>query len=404
MDTADTLGPRVREQWTHAPDALYLNHGGWGSCPRPVLEVQREFQARLERQPAQFFRDLEGLQDEARAPLAEFMGADPRDVVFVPNATTGVSCVVRSLRFAPGDELLTTTHSYNSCRNALAATEAQGTRVVTVPLPFPLASESELIEPILAAVTPRTRLAMLDWITSPTGLVLPIAKLVSALKERGVETLIDGAHAIGQVPIDLDRVGAGYFTGNCHKWLCTPKGSAALWVRRDLQDGIHPWYVGHGANSTRVDRSRFLLEFDLPPTDDPSAYLCIPAALKFLSGLLPGGIPALQARNRALALQARALLCAALRIPPPAPDDMIGHLAAVPLPEGPAGTLAPPHPRSNFVDPLQSALLSRHQIEAPVLRAAGRRILRVSAQAYNSLDQYETLARVLPGMLAEEHA
>src|SRR6185369_3383869 len=253
-------------------------------CPRPVLDLQQALRARLERQPTQFMtRDLEGRLDEARAALGAFVGALPADLAFVPNATSGVNAVLRSLVFAPGDELLTTDHTYGACKNALHfVAERSGATVV------------------LAKVTSRTRLALLDHVTSPTGLVFPLAELVEALAVRGVETLVDGAHAVGMLPLDLSAVGAAYYTGNCHKWLCAPKTAGFLHVRRDLQPMIHPLAISHGLRVPRRDRSRFLLEFDWTGTIDPTAYLAVPAAIRVMGEALPGGWPALRAHNRAL--------------------------------------------------------------------------------------------------------
>jgi isopenicillin-N epimerase len=386
--------------WTLDPSVEFLNHGSFGAAPRPVLETQAEWRARLERQPVQFFRELEPHLDAARATLGAFVEADPDDLAFVSNATSGVNTVVRSLELQPGDELLTTDHAYNACRNTLRLHEPRGVRVVVAEVPFPLRSPCQVVDAVLARATPRTRLALLDHVTSPTGLVFPVAELVRALGERGIDTLVDGAHAPGMVPLDLRTLGAAYYTGNCHKWLCAPKGSAFLHVRRDRQDGMLPLTIGHGLNSTRTDRSRFRLLFDWTGTADPTPFLCIPAALQCLGSLLPGGWPELMRRNRALALSAQAILGEALGIELPAPSEMIGSLAAVPLPPlAHADVAARPAPP----DPLQRALLSRHRIEAPVMPfpAPPARVLRVAAQVYNSEEQVRALAAALPALLAE---
>jgi isopenicillin-N epimerase len=273
-------------------------------------------------------------------------------------------------------------------------------RVVIAQVPFPLRSPGQVVEAVLARATPRTRLVLLDHVTSPTGLVFPVAELVRALSERGIDTLVDGAHAPGMVPLDLRTLGAAYYTGNCHKWLCAPKGSAFLHVRRDRQDGMLPLTIGHGFNSTRTDRSRFRLLFDWTGTADPTPFLCIPAALECLGSLLPGGWPELMRRNHALALSAQGILGEALGIERPAPSEMIGSLAAVPLPPlGRADVAAPSAPP----DPLQRALLSRHGIEVPVMAfsAPPARVLRVAAQVYNSEEQVHALAAALRALLAE---
>jgi len=391
-----------RGSWLLDPEVVFLNHGSFGSCPLPVLEAQNELRARMEREPVRFMAgELRPLLDGVRAELGPFLGAAPRDLVPVPNATTAVNAVLRSLELGPGDELLVTDHGYNACRNAVEfVARRAGARVVVAEVPFPLATAGEVIEAVLGAVSARTRLALLDHVTSPTGLVLPIARLVSELRERGVETLVDGAHAPGMVALDLDATGAAYTTGNAHKWLCAPKGAAYLHVRRDLQETVRPVVISHGANAPRGERSRFVVEFDWCGTDDPTAFLCIPAAMRFLSGLLPGGWDELRARNRDLALRARAVLCAELGVAPPAPDDMIAALASVPLPDG-----GPSGPRSAFdLDPLQAALFARHRIEVPVFPwpAPPRRMVRVSAQAYNRIEEYEHLARALRELLAQE--
>jgi isopenicillin-N epimerase len=386
--------------WTLDPGVEFLNHGSFGAAPRAVLEAQSEWRARLERQPLQFFRELERHLDAARATLGAFVGADPDDLAFVSNATSGVNTVVRSLQLQPGDELLTTNHAYNACRNALRLHEPRGVRVVVAQVPFPLRSPGQVVEAVLAKATPRTRLVLLDHVTSPTGLVFPVAELVRAFSERGVDTLVDGAHAPGMVPLDLRTLGAAYYTGNCHKWLCAPKGSAFLHVRRDRQDGMLPLTIGHGFNSPRTDRSRFRLLFDWTGTADPTPFLCIPVALEVVGSLLPGGWPELMRRNRALALSAQGILSEALDIARPAPSEMIGSLAAVPLPPlARAEVLAPPSPP----DPLQRALLSRHRIEVPVMPfpAPPERALRVAAQVYNSEEQVHALAAALRALLAE---
>ena len=386
--------------WPLDPAVTFLNHGSFGSCPLPVLEFQREMRERMERQPVTFFvRDLEGLLDEARAKLAEFVGSAAADLVFVPNATSGVNAVLRSLEFDPGDELLVTDHEYNACRNALDyVAQRSGARVVVVKIPFPLTSAAEITTRVLGAVTSRTQLALLDHVTSQTGMVLPIELLVRKLNVLGVDTLVDGAHAPGMVPLNLARLNAAYYTGNCHKWICSPKGAAFLHVRRDRQECIRPLVISHGGNSLRTDRSRFLVEFGWMGTSDPSAALSVAKAIEFIGALRPGRWPEVMRSNRELALAARRVLCDALGIPLPCPDELIGSLASVPIPDA---TDATPSKNPLYLDALQERLLAESRIEVPVVPwpAPPKRLLRISAQLYNSLPQYERLAGALKRLL-----
>jgi isopenicillin-N epimerase len=394
-----------RNFWALDPAVIYLNHGSFGACPRPVLKFQQALQARLERQPMRFLvDDVEGLWDSARRTLAKFVGADADGLVFVPNATTGVNTVLRSLSFKRGDELLITNHGYNACRCALDFIAAHsGAKVVTAEIPFPLASPQSVADAVLERVTRRTRLVLLDHVTSSTGLILPVAQIIRELNARGIESLVDGAHAPGMIPLNLRQLNATYYTGNCHKWLCAPKTSALLYVRADCRAQIHPLVISHGVNSSRTDRSRYLLEFGWMGTSDFSACLSVPEAIRVIGALLPGGWPAVMRRNRALALAARKILCDTLQIPPPCPEEMLGSLAAVPLPDMTAADAAR---IANGLDPLRRKLLREFGIEAPVhpWPAPPKRLLRVSAQLYNALPHYERLAEALAKILSRRRA
>jgi isopenicillin-N epimerase len=262
---------------------------------------------------------------------------------------------------------------------------------VTAAVPFPLDDVETLVAAMLSAVTPRTRLALLDHVTSPTALVLPIERLVRELRARGVETLVDGAHAPGSVPIDLDAIGAGYYTGNAHKWLCAPKGAAFLHVRRDLQSTVHPLVISHGYEPDGEGR-RFREEFDWTGTCDPTAWLVMPDCIEFLGGLLPGGWPELMARNRALALRARDILCETLGIPRACPDEMIGSLASLPLPVGQPGSPVASLDHEKLMDWTRARGVESWFCAWDV---PSRRLVRISAQAYNHEAQYHRLAGVL---------
>lgn len=371
--------------WCLDSAITHLNHGSFGACPAAVLATQSALRLEMEREPGGFLSvRLKQRLDIARETLSVFLDADAADLAFVGNATTGVNAVLRSLSFKPGDELLTTTHTYAACRKTIDYVAARsGASIVVATLPFPLRDEQEVIEAILACASPRTRLAILDHVTSPTALVLPVARLVAELRNRGIETLIDGAHAPGMVPLALTELGAAYYTGNAHKWLCAPKGAAFLHVRRDRQAGLHPSVISHGYTQG------FHAEFDWTGTCDPTPWLCIPEAIRYMGGLLPGGWPELMARNRILALQARDLLCSALDLDPPAPNAMIGSMASILLPAAEPGS---PAAR------LDSDALCEWFLERGVrtwLYSHPAPLLRVSAQIYNRLDQYQQLAILL---------
>lgn len=389
-----------RSPWLLEPGISFLNHGSFGACPTPVLEAQRAWRDRMEQEPVRFLAgELEGHLDTAREDVAAFLGADPGGLAFVPNATTGVSTILASLRFRGGDELLAGDHEYNATLNALAAAARRdGARLTLVRIPFPIRDPSQVVEAYLDAVSPRTRLALVSHVTSPTAVVFPVAAIVRELDRRGVDTLVDGAHAPGMLPIDLEQLGAAYWTGNGHKWLCGPKGAGMLHVRADRRAGIHPLVISHGANDPRPDRSRYRVEFDWTGTGDPTASLALPAAIRFVGGLHEDGWKGLMAANAALAREARDRLCAALEVPPPVPDSMLGSMASVPLP-----TVAP---NDAAAGRLQVALYDEDRIEVPVLifpvRAASdagggpaQVLVRVSAQRYNRADEYAWLAERL---------
>lgn len=384
-----------RAQWPLDPEVVFLNHGSFGACPRVVLETQTELRTQMEAQPVRFLqREYEPLLDAARAELATFLKTRAEDLVFVHNATAGVNAVVRSLDFRPGDELLTTDHAYNACRNVLVeAARRSGATVVVAAVPFPLASEDEIFEAIMAKVTARTRFAMIDHVTSPTALVFPVARLIRALEQRDVEVLIDGAHAPGAVPLDLDGLRPHYYTGNLHKWVCAPKGAAFLWARPDRQEALRPAIVSHGENVRRPGRNAFHDRFDWPGTLDPTAWLTVPAALRFGAGLFPGGWDELRENNRQLAIAARALVASRLGVPLACPNQLLACMATIALPEP---LQKRPFQGERF-DPVQTELYDKACVEVPVMRWGQplRRWVRISAHAYNGTADYRALAEAV---------
>jgi len=309
-----------------------------------------------------------------------------------------VNTVLRGLDLDAGDEILITNHEYNACRNAVAVVAASAGATVTVAdVPYPLRSEDEVLEAILDRVTPRTRLLLVDHVTSQTALVLPLKQLVREAQLSGVEVLVDGAHAPGMVDLDLEELGAAYYAGNCHKWLCAPKGAGFLWVREDLRSSVRPLVISHGANAVSSKRSRFHLEHDWTGTCDPSPWLSVPAAISALENMVEGGWLAVRRHNHDLALRARNILCGAMGVDSCCPDTMIGSMATVVLPDSVGGEKRDAFGR----DALQDELYSEWAIEVPVIPwpSPPGRLIRVSAQLYNGVAQYAYLAEALTEIL-----
>jgi isopenicillin-N epimerase len=390
--------------WRFEPGLIYLTHGTFGATPVPILEAQRAIVDELESSPIRFMGDerrYEVRVDAARHAIARFLNADAAGIVAVPNATTGVSTVLRSLRIRPGDELLVTDHEYNAVLNAarLAAEDAKG-RIVIARIPLPIRHEEEVVEAILGLVTPRTRLAIVSHVTSPTGLVFPIETIVRELDRLGVDTLVDAAHAPGQVPVDVDGLGAAYWTANGHKWLCGPKVSGVLAVRADRRRGIRPLVTSHGWNDPRdpAERHGLWKEFDWQGTHDPSPFLVLPDAIQLLGRLDPAGWPGLMTANRSLALAARTRLQDLFGVEPIAPESMVASMAGVRVPGLASDAKS---------GELNTALYDRSHVEVPFptwpVRAARERpsdgpslgLIRVSAQRYNEPSDIDALADAL---------
>ncbi len=366
------------------PQTTHLNHGSFGAVPAEVLDVQNQLRSRLEANPTRFMaRELPDLIGAARERLAVFVGAEGLGLVFVANATTGVNAVLRSFPFEPVDEIVVTDHGYNSCRNVADVVAAHtGARVVEAHVPFPIAGTGDVIRSIQDVVTNRTALVMVDHVTSPTALVFPVAEIVAAL--GSIPVLVDGAHGPGMVPLDIDAMGAAFYTGNCHKWMCAPKGAGFLWVADRYRDVILPGTISHGWNEQWPGENRLHRLFDYTGTDDPTAWLSVPSAIDVMERAADGGWDQIMAGNHRLAVHARDLLLGSLASSSPAPAEMLGAMASVMLPAG--------------EDDLRAVLYEDHRIEVPVFKWGDGRILRISAQVYNHLDDYERLAVAIAGI------
>jgi isopenicillin-N epimerase len=376
---------------------VFLNHGSFGACPLKIQKLQTELREQMEAEPVQFlWRRYEERLDPARRKVAEFVGARAKDLVFVTNATAGVNAVMRSLKLKRGDEILTTNHDYNACRNVLveAARESRA-KLVSAQVPFPLNSETQIVEAVLAKVTRRTRFAMLDHVTSNTALVFPVARIIRELASRGIETLVDGAHAPGMVELNVSKLGCTYYTANLHKWVCAPKGTAFLWAREDRQKDLQPGIISHGNNTHRPGWSHFQDRFDWAGTFDPTGWFCAGEAMDWMQARFPGGWPAIRKANHALVVRARRLLSERLALEPTCPESMLGCMATLPLLERFQG-----RPKRGKIDGEQLRLYDEFCIEVPFVRIGepSRRYFRISAQLYNTLAEYEYLAAALKAL------
>lgn len=386
----------LRQHWTLDPAVTFLNHGSYGAVPAAIQRRQEELRRRMELDSVRFMQvDRPALTDAARGAVAQFLNADPAGIVLVPNATHGVNAVLRALRFQPGEELLVTDHEYNACRNALDFVAGRwGAKVVVAEIPFPVTAPEQIVAAILDRVTPRTTFFLVDQITSPTALVMPIAQLVPEMRRRGVRTLVDGAHAPAQVDLDLSALAPDFWTGNFHKWPCAPKGCAALYVAPAHREAIRPTVISHGANADFSQRSRLHQEFDWEGTFDPTAWACIPETLQHVSGLVPGGWAEIRARNHALALEARALLGAGLGTAPVCPPEMVGSMAAIRLPADLHARL-----RERGIS-LYGELLDRWKIQIPCIgwKEPVGEMVRISCHLYNERADYERLLEALQAL------
>jgi isopenicillin-N epimerase len=369
----------MRDLFLLDPDVVFLNHGSYGACPRPVFEEYQRLQRELERNPVEFLgrdRRFPELHDAARDKLARYVGADPENLVFVPNATTGMNVVASALELAPGDEVVITDHEYGAIDLLWRVVcERAGARLVRVEVPVPLA---DVAETVLGAVTPRTRALVVSHITSPTALVFPVEELCRGARAAGVLAVVDGAHAPGQVPLRLEELGADFYAGNCHKWLCAPKGAGFLYARPEQHSRLHPpvlsWDFEAGGFS---ERHRY------QGTRDPAAYLAVPAAIRFQA---EHGWDHIQARCHQLADRTRLSLAELTGLAPL--SGAHGFVQMV------AAELTPCDPAS-----LQRRLREEHGIEVPVREWNGRILIRVSVQAYNDEAEVTAVLEALPLVL-----
>lgn len=381
----------LASHWKLNRQTTFLNHGSFGACPTPILDKQLSLRLQMEEDPVKFMvNNLEDLMWESKNSLAKFTGCKAENIVFTSNATSSVNFVMQSLVFQAGDEILTHNHIYGACLNTLKAKAAASkARLVICDIPFPLNNEEEIIRAFLNSVTPKTKFALIDYITSATGIIFPVNKLTRALQEKGVQVMIDGAHAPGMVQLNIQETGAEYFGGNCHKWICTPKGSAFLYVREDMQKNIHPLIISQTYDKP-VGSKRWSGQFMWTGTSDYTPWLCIPEAIDFMGSLM-GSWEKLREYNRNLVLLGRNLVLQKLNAFAPSPDSMIGSLSTIQLPI----PYKQPEYSFNYTHPVGTLLYSKYGIQIPIHMWPEKDTkvwIRISAQAYNSPEQMQYLA------------
>jgi isopenicillin-N epimerase len=374
------------------PSIHFLNHGSFGACPIPVFEAYQEWQRRLERQPVLFLgRQAIELNFQARQALAAYLHAPPEALVYVPNVTHGVNIVARSLALGPGDEILTTDHEYGACDTTWEfITKKTGATYVHQAIPLPVQSSQEMAEAFWQGVTPRTRLITLSHISSPTALHLPVEEICARARQAGILTLVDGAHAPGQISVNLPATGADFYTGNCHKWMLSPKGAGFLYARAEVQNLLEPLVVSWGSQATPqiTAGSQFLDNFGWTGTQDPAATLSVPAAIQFMQ---EHNWQQVRQSCQALLSQAIHTICELVGMEPlyPLDSDLYHQMGIAPLP-----------PQTDVLT-LQKRLYEEYRVEVPLIDWHGQKFVRISVQGYNHAQDLAALTGGLKALLAD---
>ena len=378
------------------PQVVFLNHGSYGACPQPVFEAYQAWQRKLELQPVQFFgRDFAEYDRQARQVLSGELNVEPDQIAYIPNATYGVNVIAHSLSDHPGsplkagDEILTTDHEYGACKHAWAyACRKTGAKYIQKPIPLPAASSEEIVEQFWQGVTPRTRLIYLSHITSPTALRFPVEAICQRARQAGILTAIDGAHAPGQIPLDLKEIEADFYTGNCHKWMMAPKGAAFFYARPEVQPLVEPLVVGWGWNPdpSQVKGPALQNYLSWTGTRDPAAALSVPAAIQFAQA---HHWEAVRQACHNLLRQAIESLCDLTGLLPyyPLASDLYRQMGIAPLPE------------EVEVEVFRKRLYADFHIEIPVIEWNGNKCLRISVQGYNTSKDLEALVEAVRVLL-----
>jgi isopenicillin-N epimerase len=384
--------PISKELFLLDPTVVFLNHGSFGATPRPVFEKYQWWQRELERQPVEFLgRRFASLMREARAALADYIHTDADNIIYIPNATTGLNIVARSLPLKPGDEIITTDHEYGALdRTWRFLCRKSGAVYKQVDIPMPVTTAEDFIERVWSGVTPRSRVLFLSHITSPTALTFPIQELCRRARQVGIISIIDGAHTVGQIPLDMAVIGADFYSSNLHKWLCSPKGSAFLYARPNMQSLIEPLVVSWGYEAEKPTASRFIDEQEWTGTRDIAAYLTTPEAIHFCEEHRWEEVRGL---CHALARYARDGITALTGLLPISPDSNEWYMQMVTLPLPPCDH-----------ELLKTKLYDEFRIEIPTIKWQDKPYIRVSIQAYNTQEDVDRLVEALKKSLSRTPA
>lgn len=408
---AAPIGAHTAAVWPIDPDITLLNHGSYGVCPLFVRQAQSELRARIDRDPVRFFMvDLERLSDRAREATAAFVGCQPADLTFVMNGTVAIATILRAYEdtLEPGDEIVVTNHEYAATLNELRRLCARTGAVLRMAdIPLPCAHIDVAGDAIASELSDKTRLLLVSHITSASSLILPVQRIVDECNHRGIDTIVDGAHAPGQIPLDIDSLGCTFYAASCHKWLCTPKGSAFVYAKPERQAAVQPVALSCRVHRNRPDRKHFLADFDYMGTGDYTANLVLPEAIEHIGSQLPGGWDELYRRNHAMVLEGARVIRERCSLPQTAPakedlldpENMTGSMYSLLLPADPQ-----PGRAELYEDPIWDRLMGEHKIQVPVwdFALANARVSRVSAHLHNRPAQYAAMAEALAGALETE--
>ncbi|HBG75032.1 MAG: hypothetical protein A2X25_04505 [Chloroflexi bacterium GWB2_49_20] len=382
---------KLKELFLIDPDVTFLNHGSFGATPKPVFSVYRDWQSRLESQPVLFLgRELDGLLFEAREKLGRYLNAAADDLVFIPNATFGVNVVASSLKLDQGDQILTSDHEYGACDYSWESVcKKTGVNYIHQAISLPVQTDEVIIEEFWRGVVPQTKVIYLSMITSPTAVRLPVEKICERARKNGILTVIDAAHAPGQIPVDLQRVGADIVFGNCHKWMLSPKGAAFLYVRKEVQEIIEPLVMSWGIHATPETStgSRFIDILQWTGTKDPSAFLSVPAAIQFMQDNHWDKVRFECHRLLRIAIEQ---ICNVSNKKPlyPLESDFYAQMGIAPLPV-------------TNLTVLKSRLYDEYKIEVPLIQWRESQFVRISVQGYNTMEDVDVLIKALRELLPQ---